>query len=82
MQDDWRNRTMIPSSNRSGRVGGLWLLRELFSMKFYERLVESRMSKMVPISQEQWRFMPESSTIDAIFIARHGTYVIKKRREK
>ncbi|VDO82248.1 unnamed protein product [Heligmosomoides polygyrus] len=48
-------------------------------MKVYERLVDSRLRGMVAISQEQWGFMPERSTIDAIFIARQ---VMEKYREK
>ncbi|VDO96747.1 unnamed protein product [Heligmosomoides polygyrus] len=38
--------------------------------KDYERLVDSRLREMVTISQEQWGFMPERATTDAIFIAR------------
>ncbi|VDP13682.1 unnamed protein product [Heligmosomoides polygyrus] len=38
-------------------------------MKIYERLFDSRLREMVPISQVQWGFMPERSTTDAIFIA-------------
>ncbi|VDO95809.1 unnamed protein product [Heligmosomoides polygyrus] len=40
------------------------------TMKIYERLVDSRLREMVPISQVQWGFMPERSTTDAIFITR------------
>ncbi|VDP34786.1 unnamed protein product [Heligmosomoides polygyrus] len=49
------------------------------TMKIYERLVDSRLMEMVPISQVQWCFMPEMSTTDAIFIARQ---VMEKYREK
>ncbi|VDP22803.1 unnamed protein product [Heligmosomoides polygyrus] len=48
-------------------------------MKIYERLVDSRLREMVPITQVQWGFMPERSTTDAIFIARQ---VMEKYREK
>ncbi|VDO19033.1 unnamed protein product [Heligmosomoides polygyrus] len=43
-------------------------------MKMYERLVDSRLRKMVLISQVQWSFMPERSTTDAIFIAHQNMY--------
>ncbi|VDP34157.1 unnamed protein product [Heligmosomoides polygyrus] len=48
-------------------------------IKVYERLVDSRLRRMVAISQEQWGFMPERSTTDTIFIARQ---VMEKYREK
>ncbi|VDP03687.1 unnamed protein product [Heligmosomoides polygyrus] len=48
-------------------------------MKVYKRLVDSRLREMITISQEQWGFMPERSTTDAIFIARQ---VMEKYREK
>ncbi|XGW12157.1 hypothetical protein V3C99_013103, partial [Haemonchus contortus] len=38
------------------------------TMKLYERLVDSRLRELVPISQKQFGFMPERSTTDAIFI--------------
>nr|CDJ93030.1 RNA-directed DNA polymerase (reverse transcriptase) domain containing protein [Haemonchus contortus] len=48
-------------------------------MKLYERLADSRLRELVPISQKQFGVMPERSTTDAIFIARQ---VMKKYREK
>ncbi|VDO19135.1 unnamed protein product [Heligmosomoides polygyrus] len=47
--------------------------------KIYERLVNSRLREMVPISQVRWGFMPERSTTDGIFIARQ---VMEKYREE
>ncbi|VDP53046.1 unnamed protein product [Heligmosomoides polygyrus] len=38
-------------------------------MKICERLVDSRLKKMVAISQVQWGFMPERSITYVIFIA-------------
>ncbi|VDO61591.1 unnamed protein product [Heligmosomoides polygyrus] len=49
------------------------------TMKVYERLVDSRLRGMVTISKEQWGFMPERSTTDAIFIVRQ---VMEKYRKK
>ncbi|VDO75496.1 unnamed protein product [Heligmosomoides polygyrus] len=48
-------------------------------MKIYERLVDSKLRELVPISQVQWGFMPERSTTDAIFITRQ---VMEKYPEK
>nr|CDJ82820.1 RNA-directed DNA polymerase (reverse transcriptase) domain containing protein [Haemonchus contortus] len=49
------------------------------TMKLYGRLVDSRLRELVPISEEQFGFMPERSTTDAIFIARQ---IMEKYREK
>ncbi|XGW18605.1 hypothetical protein V3C99_002873 [Haemonchus contortus] len=40
------------------------------TMKLSERLVDSRLRELVPISQEQFSFIPERSTTEVIFIAR------------
>ncbi|VDO25173.1 unnamed protein product [Haemonchus placei] len=48
-------------------------------MKLYERLVDSKLSELVPISHEQFGFVPESSTTDATFVAKP---VMKEYREK
>nr|CDJ94779.1 RNA-directed DNA polymerase (reverse transcriptase) domain containing protein [Haemonchus contortus] len=48
-------------------------------MKLYERLVDSRLRELVSISKEQFGFVPERSTADAIFIAMQ---VMEKYREK
>ncbi|XGW19105.1 hypothetical protein V3C99_003150 [Haemonchus contortus] len=47
-------------------------------MKMYERVVDSRLKELVPISQEQFGFMPDRSATDAIFI---GRQVMEKYRE-
>ncbi|EYC40921.1 hypothetical protein Y032_0589g367 [Ancylostoma ceylanicum] len=48
-------------------------------MKIYERLLDMRLRDMVEIASDQFGFVPERSTIDAIFIARH---VQEKYRER
>ncbi|XP_069974794.1 uncharacterized protein [Penaeus vannamei] len=40
------------------------------SMKLYERVQESRLRKIVEISEEQFGFMKGKSTTDAIFVLR------------
>ncbi|EYB97149.1 hypothetical protein Y032_0143g2418 [Ancylostoma ceylanicum] len=49
------------------------------TMKIYERLVEMRVSDVVEIASDQFGFVPDRSTIDAIFIARQ---LMEKYREK
>ncbi|VDO60044.1 unnamed protein product [Heligmosomoides polygyrus] len=74
MSDDWSNSTIVPIFKQKGDASecsnyrGIKLISH--TMKIYERLVDSRLREMVPISQVQWGFMPERSTTDAIFIAR------------
>ncbi|VDP23276.1 unnamed protein product [Heligmosomoides polygyrus] len=83
MPDDWRNSTIVPIFKQKGDASecsnyrGIKLISH--RMKIYERLVDSRLREMVPISQVQWGFMPDRSTTDAIFIARQ---VMEKYREK
>ncbi|VDP14075.1 unnamed protein product [Heligmosomoides polygyrus] len=83
MPDDWRNSIIVPLFKHKGDASECSNYRgiELIShtMKDYERLVDSRLREMVTISQEQWGFMPERFTTDAIFITRQ---VMEKYREK
>ncbi|VDP13630.1 unnamed protein product [Heligmosomoides polygyrus] len=70
---DWRNSTIVPIFKQKGDASecsnyrGIKLISH--TMKNYERLVDSRLREMVPISQVQWDLMPERSTTDVIFIA-------------
>uniref|UniRef100_A0A183GIV8 Reverse transcriptase domain-containing protein n=1 Tax=Heligmosomoides polygyrus TaxID=6339 RepID=A0A183GIV8_HELPZ len=83
MPDDWRNNTIVSIFRQKGDASecsnyrGIKLISH--TMKIYERLVDSRLREMVPISQVQWGFVPERSTTDAISIARQ---VMEKYREK
>ncbi|EYC37298.1 hypothetical protein Y032_0808g2454 [Ancylostoma ceylanicum] len=49
------------------------------TMKIYEHHVDLRLRDVVEIASDQFGFVPERSTIDAIFIARQ---VMEKYREK
>ncbi|VDO75398.1 unnamed protein product [Heligmosomoides polygyrus] len=83
MPDNWRNSTIVPIFKQKGDASecsnyrGIKLISH--TMKIYERLVDSRLREIVPISQVQWGFMPERFITDAIFIARQ---VMEKYREK
>ncbi|EYB84789.1 hypothetical protein Y032_0310g2114 [Ancylostoma ceylanicum] len=49
------------------------------TMKIYEHLVDMRLRDVVEIASDQFGFVPEKSTTDAIFIARQA---MEKYREK
>ena len=49
------------------------------TMKIYERVIEARIRYETNVSEEQFGFMPERGTTDAIFILRQ---VMEKYREK
>ena len=51
-----------------GNYQGIKLMSH--SMKLWERVIEARIRKEVTIGEQQFRFMPGKSTIDAIFCLR------------
>nr|CDJ90886.1 Endonuclease exonuclease phosphatase and RNA-directed DNA polymerase (reverse transcriptase) domain containing protein [Haemonchus contortus] len=81
--DAWRRSTIAPIFKQKGDAMDCSNYRGIrltaHTMKLYERLVDSRLRELVPISEEQFGFMPERSTTDAIFIARQ---IMEKYREK
>ncbi|EYB81397.1 hypothetical protein Y032_0384g394 [Ancylostoma ceylanicum] len=70
----WKDSIIVPIFKRKGDVmdcanyRGIKLIAH--TMKIYERLPDMRLREMVEISPDQFGFVPERSTIDAIFIAR------------
>ncbi|XGW13282.1 hypothetical protein V3C99_013707 [Haemonchus contortus] len=80
--DAWRRSTIVPIFKRKGdpmdcsNYRGIRLTAH--TMKLYERMVDSRLRGLVPISEKLFGFMPERSTTDAIFIARQ---IMGKYRE-
>ena len=83
MPGAWRSSTIVPIFKHKGDAKECSNYRGIkltpHTMKLYERLVNTRLRELVPISQEQFGFMPERSTTDAIFIARQ---LMEKYREK
>ena len=69
--DEWRKSVLIPiykgkgDSKECGNYRGIKLMSH--TMKLWERIVEARLSKEVVISDQQFGFMPQRSTTDAIF---------------
>ncbi|EYC32478.1 hypothetical protein Y032_0003g1601 [Ancylostoma ceylanicum] len=81
--DAWRDSVVIPVFKRKGDIMDCANYRGMkltaYTMKVYERLLDSRLRDMVEIAADQFGFTSERSTIDAIFIARQ---VMEKYREK
>ncbi|EYC43100.1 hypothetical protein Y032_0503g2638 [Ancylostoma ceylanicum] len=83
MPEAWRDSIIVPIFKRKGdamnctNYRGIKLIAH--TMKIYERLLDMRLREMVEISPDQFGFVPERSTIDAIFIARQ---LMEKYREK
>ncbi|VDL72487.1 unnamed protein product [Nippostrongylus brasiliensis] len=83
MPEAWRDSTIVPILKQKGdamecsNYKGINLISHI--AKVFERMVNSRFRKMVPISQEQFGFMTGRSISDAIFIVRQ---VMDKYREK
>ncbi|VDO68620.1 unnamed protein product [Heligmosomoides polygyrus] len=85
MPNEYRNSAIIPTFKQKGDASECSNYRgtKLIShtMKIYERLVDSSLREMAPISQVQWGFMPEWSITDAIFIARQVMEKYRKKRK-
>ena len=72
--EEWRTCTIIPIYKQKGdplecnNFRGITLLSH--TLKLWERVVESRLRKMVNISERQHGFLPEKSTIQPLFYLR------------
>nr|XP_009795786.1 PREDICTED: uncharacterized protein LOC104242434 [Nicotiana sylvestris] len=72
--EDWRRSTIIPMYRNKGDVQnytnykGIKLLSH--TMKVWEMMIEGRLRRCVSISENQFGFMPERSTTEAIHIVR------------
>ncbi|KAK3568192.1 hypothetical protein QTP86_000235 [Hemibagrus guttatus] len=74
MPEEWRRSVLVPIFNNKGDVQsssnyrGIKLMSH--TMKLWERVVETRLRKVVEICEQQYGFMPRKSTTDAIFALR------------
>ena len=72
--EEWRTRTTTPLYKQKGdplecnNFRGITLLSH--TLKLWKRVVESRLRKMVNISEIQYRFQPGKSTIQPLFCLR------------
>ena len=83
MPEEWRNNTLIPLYKNKGhaQVCGNYRAIKLLShtMKLWERVIEKRIRQETVIKENQFDFMPRSSTIKAIHILRR---LMEKYRER
>ncbi|KAK3530027.1 hypothetical protein QTP86_009918 [Hemibagrus guttatus] len=74
MPEEWRRSVLVPIFKNEGDVQscsnyrGIKLMNH--TMKLWERVVESRLRKVVEICEQQYGFMPRKNTTDAIFALR------------
>ena len=74
MPDEWRRSVLVPlykgkgDIKECGNYRGIKLMS--YTMKLWERIIEARIRKEVTIAEQEFKFMPGKSTIDAVFCLR------------
>ncbi|KAE8708554.1 homeobox-leucine zipper protein ATHB-12-like isoform X1 [Hibiscus syriacus] len=83
MLEEWRESTVIPiyknkgDPQHCGNYRGIKLLSH--TMKLWERVIEARLRQVTRVSENQFGFMPDRSTTEAIHLLRR---LMEKYREK
>jgi hypothetical protein len=74
MPDEWRRSILVPIFKNKGDIQSCTNYRGIklmsHTMKFWERVIEHRLRKLTTVSKNQFGFMPERSTMEAIFLIR------------
>ncbi|KAK3572428.1 hypothetical protein QTP86_032647 [Hemibagrus guttatus] len=74
MPEEWRRSVLVPIFKNKADVQSCSNYRGVklmsHTMKLWERVVETRLRKVVEICEQQYGFMPRKSTMDAIFALR------------
>ena len=74
MPDEWKRSKLVPLYKSKADIKEYGNFQEIklmsHTMKLWERVIEARIKKEVTIAEQQFRFMPGRSTIDAIFCLR------------
>jgi hypothetical protein len=74
MPDEWRWNILVPIFNNKGDVQSCTNYRGIklmsHTMKLWERIIEHRLRGVINVTENQFGFMPERSTIEAIFLIR------------
>jgi len=84
MSNERKSSTVIPLYNSKGDIQdcnnfrGIKLL--IHTMKLWERVIEKRLRKNVSISENQFGFMPDRSTIEAIYLFKMLMVLYRDRR--
>ena len=85
MPSKWRTSTVIPLYKNKSDVQdcnnyrGIKLLS--YTMKLWERVIEDRLRKEIPISKNQFGFMPGRSRTEAIHLIRRLMEVYRDRKK-
>jgi hypothetical protein len=74
MPDEWRTSILVPIFKNKGDIQNCTNYREIklmsHTMKLWDRVIEHRLRKLITVSKNQFGFMPERSTMEAIFLIR------------
>ena len=75
MPHDWKTSTVVYINIKKGSYRGVELLEH--EIKRFKRLLKKRLKRIVKVEKMQHGFMPDRSTVDAIFIYRrmHESYL-------
>ena len=83
MPDEWRRSILVPIYKNKGDIQSCTNYRGIklmsHTMKLKERVIEHRLRAITRVSLNQFGFMPERSTMEAIFLIRQ---VMEWYREK
>jgi hypothetical protein len=84
---EWKNNTLIPLYKNKRGVQDYTNYREIKLMshtmkKLWERVIEHRLKGIIKISDNQFSFMPERSTIEAIYLLRQMIEYYRKKKEE
>jgi hypothetical protein len=74
MSDEWRQIILVPIFKNKGDVQSCTNYRRIKlmsnTMKLWERIIEHRLRGVTNVTENQFGFMSERSTMDAIFLIR------------
>ena len=83
MSDECRRSILVPIYKNKGDIQSCTNYRRIklmsHTMKLWERVIEHRLRAIMRISMNQFGFMPERSTMEAIFLIRQ---VMERYRKK
>ena len=77
MPEEWRRSILVPILKNKGDAQSCTNYRGIklmsHTMKFWERVIEHRLRRVTSVTQNQFGFMPERSTMEAIFLIQQLT---------
>jgi hypothetical protein len=85
MLDEWRRSTLVPIFKNKGDTQSCTNYRGIklmsHTIKLWERVIEHRLRGMTHITMNKFGFMPERSTMKAIFLIRHVMERYKEQKK-